>query len=94
MSKDYSRTILIDFNDGEGIALKSFKTASRAKSTAVTIELDVTDGYALERLLGDLHRSRQPKAKPAPTSRLALTDRTRRSLPSPLLSLPYFGDEE
>lgn len=38
--------------------IKSVATISRAKSTVVKIELDITDAYTLARLMESLHEAR------------------------------------
>jgi hypothetical protein len=79
---DYS---FISLRREEGTVVKSFKTASRVKSTLVTIEIEVVDPYALGDLLQQLHAAKHPpKPKPAPKP-----DATQKALPAPLLQLPH-----
>ncbi|MGE4321746.1 MAG: hypothetical protein AB7E60_01800 [Sphingobium sp.] len=74
-----------------GTTVKSYKTASRAKSTVVTIEIDVTDPYELATLLHDLHEAKhppKPKAEPKVKKADAL------ALPAPALQLRDMRGEE
>lgn len=46
------------------VSIKSVASISRAKSTVVKIELDITDAYTLARLMEDLHEARAVAAQP------------------------------
>ncbi len=76
--------------------VKSYATASSAKGTVIRVEIEVTDRFALERILGQLHEAKHPpKPKPEPKATLlALTDGTCRALPAPPLGLPFYGDDK
>lgn len=66
----------------KGTTVKSYKAASRAKSTLVTVEFEVTDADELSYLLSQLHEAKHPP-KPAPKPR-----KEPKALPSPMLALP------
>lgn len=73
----------ISLHRGRGTIVKSFKTGSRAKSTVVSIEIEVTDPYELGMLLQQLHEAKHPpKPKPA-----AKTKAEPKALPAPLLQI-------
>lgn len=78
-----SDLIFISLRRDEGTTVRSFKTASRAKSTLVTVEIEVLDPYALGHLLQQLHEAKHP---PKPEPKKAPE---RKALPAPLLQLPH-----
>ncbi len=51
------------------VSIKSVASISRAKSTVVKIELDITDAYTLARLMEDLHQARAVAAQPKSNTR-------------------------
>jgi len=66
-----------------GTTIKSYKTASRSKSTIVSVEIEIIDGDELGYLLSQLHEAKhppRPKPEPKPQARKALP------APAPLLS--------
>jgi hypothetical protein len=74
----------IHINRENGTTVKSFKTASRAKSTIVTVEIEVIESYALGDLLTQLHEAKNPP-KPKPAARTPQDERL--ALPAPALQL-------
>lgn len=86
--------------------VKSFSTASRAKATVITVQIECFEAYELGNILRQLHEAQHPVSKPKSGMRgrqghvvideyAGLSfggDRPR--LPSPNLALPYHGDGE
>lgn len=54
-----SRAISI-FAERANVKVKAFATASRPKCTSVKVEFEVTNSWALEDLLRQLHAARHP----------------------------------
>lgn len=88
-----TESIFIHFGRDEG-KVKSFSTASGPKATKLTIVLEMTDSYALSRVLETLHSAQHPPKpptpEPAPRQRRPTT---RPALPAPPLRLPFYGDD-
>jgi hypothetical protein len=74
----------ISFGRERGTTVKSYKTASRAKSTLVTIEIECTDSYALGDLLSQLHEAKHPRPQPKPEKP---AKKDVKALPAPLLQI-------
>ena len=73
----------ISIRRDEGTKVKSYKTASRAKATIVSVEIEVTDAYALGDLLRQLHDAKHPpKPNPEPSPKKDV-----KALPAPPLQL-------
>jgi len=84
-----TESIMILFGRDEG-KVKSFSTASGAKATRLTIVLEMTDSYALSRVLQELHSAQHPP-KPAPPP--PPPKQRRVALPAPPLGLPFYGED-
>lgn len=88
-----SESVFIHFGRGEG-KVKSFSTASGPKATKLTIVLEMTDSYALSRVLQELHSAQHPpKPEPEPTRPPRAPRAARLALPAPPLGLPFYGDD-
>ncbi|MFY9350080.1 MAG: hypothetical protein WBL20_14410 [Sphingobium sp.] len=85
--------IFIHFDRDQG-KVKSFSTVSGAKATKLTIVLELTDSYALSRVLQELHEAQHPPPPPTtPPHKARSTPLSRAALPAPHLGLPYYGDD-
>lgn len=52
--------------DRRHVKVKSFSTASRPKATSVKVEFEVTNSWALEDLLRQLHAGKNPEQDSIP----------------------------
>ncbi len=87
-------TTFIHFGRDEA-KVKSFSTASGAKSTRLTIVLEVSCPHVLSRMTQELHTAQHPPKPPPPPPMPRTSPKSKRlALPAPPLSLPYFGDTD
>lgn len=54
------------YADRRHVKVKSFATASRPKCTSVKVEFEVTNSWALEDLLRNLHTAKNPEQDSLP----------------------------